>query len=337
MDLAILVAAGSSVSAHIIPYAIILANTLLFKLLRSLINGLFAYYLARGNWRRRNNLLHFPRQGKARILKLFADELVSTCELCADCAELNVVYERDGALAYGLLLFLLSYLWTEAFGEAQTTPAYLVEEYLLESGRPMLGSADAYARFIGQSLAAPLAWRFASFYWKYQLLSEHQQMLLVENCKSSLTTSTTYGLAIELGCCFICRLVELVGHRLLESSALSRRAVSLVSSFVCTTLVVLALELSGGYFNPILAASLEFGCKGIRFYQHALVFWLGPILGHLLARSLFKALAPNSIDRQTPAGQGQSQRANRRPSEQSQPERRLTRSSFARNTKQAID
>lgn len=287
--------------SHLIPYGIIIINYLLFALLRSLINKLLAKYLSgsqrqsTGNSKRASSgeckqlVIRNKRIGK--LVKLFADELISTCELCADCAELNVVYERHGSLAYGAALFLLTYLWIDAFGEAHTTPGYLVEDYFLVGGNEVLKTGDTYARFMGQSLAMPLAWRLASFYWQYKLLSEHKQMLDVRDCKSALNTSTLNGFIIELVCCLICRLIELLGRRLLERRLLGQRLVSLVSSFICTTLVVLTLQLSGGYFNPMLASSLEYGCQGIQVHQHAAVFWLGPLLGHVMARALFKRLA----------------------------------------------
>lgn len=290
---------GSLELSHLIPYVIILINCVFFKLLRSFVGRLFG----------KNKTSNC-----SRIFKLFIDELISTSELCADCAELNVVYEKHGSLAYGLALFLLTYVWIDTFGEAHTTPGYLAEDYFLVSGNQLLKSGDTYARFVGQSLAMPLAWRLASFYWKYQLLSQHTDLLVTENCKSSLATSTGYGFLIEFVCCFICRLAELIGHKLLENNKLSQRAVSLTSSFLCSLLVVMALELSGGYFNPVLAASLEYGCKGADTQQHALVFWLGPLVGHVTARALFKRFndqppgppqsPPQASRRQTRSGGG---------------------------------
>lgn len=280
---------GLFLSAHIIPYAIILANCFIFKLLRSLGNRIFAYYLISNKQDSFSNV---------KLVKLFIDELISTCELCADCAELNVVYEKHGSLAYGVSLLILTCLWMDTFGDAHTTPGYLAEEYFLIKGSSLLRQADTYARFVGQSLAMPLAWRFASLYWRYHLIEEHRAMLITENCHSSLATSTLNGFLIELICCLICRLIELVGHKLLERQSFSQRAVSLFSSFMQSLLVVMALELSGGYFNPVLAASLEYGCKGIQFWQHALVFWFGPLIGHVSARGIFRRFVTELTEEQ---------------------------------------
>lgn len=279
---------------YIIPYAIVTLNFILFKLLRSLCYLILDYFLSNSQLVKNyqvggsNDTTRIESSTKGKLIKLFIDELLSTCELCADCAELNVVYERHGSWAYGASLFLLSYLWIDSFGDAHTTPCYLFEDLMLVQGNRMLKQGDAYARFIGQSLAMPAAWRLASFYWKYQLLNEHQEYLMVDNCKSALTISTIEGFLIEFGCCLICRLIELLGHKLHENNWISQRLLSVSTSFSGTLLVVLAFELSGGYFNPILASSLEYGCKGIEFYQHAVVFWLGPLLGHLFARALYR-------------------------------------------------
>jgi len=270
-----------------IPYLILLLNYVLFQLLRSLANKFFPKS-------------QVSSSGKARLARLLIEELISTCELCADCAELNVVYEKHGSLAYGVALFFLSYVWIGAFGDAHTTPAYLAEDYFLDKGSALFKTGDTYARFIGQSLAMPLAWRVATVYWKYHLLSEHSSMLKVEDCRSSLTTSSLNGFMIESICCFISRLTELFGHKLQQQGYMTRRAISVICSFICSLLVVMALDLSGGYFNPVLAASLEYGCKGIEWHQHALVFWLGPMAGHVLARAMYRHFMGNEESPQRP-------------------------------------
>lgn len=265
-----------------VPYTILAINYLFFKLLRMTIRRIFGAPSSKGKE------AHDRKSALVRAGKVLADELVSTWELIADCAELNVIHERHGSLAYFLTLCLLTYLWLDTFGEAHTSPAYLVEDFFLVESGKLLTSADTYARFAGQSLALLVAWKFAATYWTYELLREHQIMLT--GCRTALNTSTLNGFLIELTCCLLCRLLELLGHQMVERNQASRRAVSLTISLANSLLVVLALDLSGGYFNPILASSLEFNCEGIHTYQHAIVFWMGPLVGHLIARLLFMLL-----------------------------------------------
>lgn len=326
---------GSFMPPQSIPYLIILINVFIFRILRQLKSRLILYLFEQQQVTTRRQRIriissheedHLLREGKLKFLNLLLNELISTCELCADCAELNVIYELHGSLAYGLVLFLLTLLWFQTFGSAHTTPGYLMEDLILIKGLAVFRSNDLYARFLGQSMAMPLAWKFASIYWKYQLLKEHVDMMQVDNCKTSLTTSTTNGFLIEFGCCLVCRLLELASEQLLERETSNnswRRLIHSMSSFVSTLLVVLSLELSGGYFNPVLASSLEYGCKGIEFYQHVAVFWLGPLLGHVLARDLHKRFiaVPDSSAPKAP------QRKNRATGDGSNDGKRLTRSS----------
>jgi glycerol uptake facilitator-like aquaporin len=40
-----------------------------------------------------------------------------------------------------------------------------------------------------------------------------------------------------------------------------------------------AFNYSGGYFNPVLATSLKFGCRGHTAIEHIAVYWIGASLG----------------------------------------------------------
>ena len=42
---------------------------------------------------------------------------------------------------------------------------------------------------------------------------------------------------------------------------------------------VAAFSTSGGYFNPVLATGLKFGCKGHTNMEHGIVYWIGSSLG----------------------------------------------------------
>jgi hypothetical protein len=46
------------------------------------------------------------------------------------------------------------------------------------------------------------------------------------------------------------------------------------------------LELTGMYFNPVLATIVTYGCAGAQPTEHMLVYWLGPILGLLAAKRI---------------------------------------------------
>ena len=52
-----------------------------------------------------------------------------------------------------------------------------------------------------------------------------------------------------------------------------------IDSFVATSLVVAAFDLSGGYYNPVLATGLKMGCKGHTNIEFLIVYWIGASLG----------------------------------------------------------
>lgn len=290
MDLLLLAKVAAHVAPDLVPYGILLINCIIFKFARLFLGALVYPWLLKlmsgdRKAKRQNRTASFD------LLRLFINELISTCEMCAGCAELNIVYEKHGSIAYGLALCLLTYLWIESFGDAHTTPAYIIEDLVIYEGNKLLKSSLPYARLVGQMIAMPLAWRFASIYWRYHFLEEHSKILMIERCQSSLTVTTVLGFLIECICSLICRLLELVSQNWVKNRTMRERNSTIICSLVSTILVVLALETSGGYFNPILAGTLEFGCKGISLWQHVIVFWLGPMIGHVAARMIHNGLS----------------------------------------------
>ena len=65
---------------------------------------------------------------------------------------------------------------------------------------------------------------------------------------------------------------------------------SAIDSFVGTSLVVAAFDYSGGYYNPVLATGLKFGCKGHTSIEHIIVYWIGASLGALASIYIYPLL-----------------------------------------------
>lgn len=49
-----------------------------------------------------------------------------------------------------------------------------------------------------------------------------------------------------------------------------------------------AFNFSGGYFNPVLATALKWGCSGYTNIDHVIVYWIGACAGALLSVPLYK-------------------------------------------------
>ena len=120
-----------------VPYLVLLFNCLLFTLLRA------------------NVRLLVPTS-----VHLFLNEVISTVELCADCAELGVVWEVHGNIGLAVALFLLCLWWGSpgfGFGDAEACPCGPIEECLL-FGRSFTEGQIAQ-KLAGQLLGAYLTWK----------------------------------------------------------------------------------------------------------------------------------------------------------------------------------
>jgi len=49
-----------------------------------------------------------------------------------------------------------------------------------------------------------------------------------------------------------------------------------------------AYDYSGGYFNPMLATVLQYGCSGWNLYEHVAVYWIGSISGSVCSVYLWR-------------------------------------------------
>lgn len=52
-----------------------------------------------------------------------------------------------------------------------------------------------------------------------------------------------------------------------------------------------ALNYSGGYFNPVLATALKWGCSGHTNIEHIIVYWLGACTGAILSVPMYRMSA----------------------------------------------
>ena len=71
---------------------------------------------------------------------------------------------------------------------------------------------------------------------------------------------------LDYGICIIVILIELIRFWPIELN-------------VFFFFISIAFDYSGGYYNPVLATGLKFGCKGHTNIEHVIVYWIGASLG----------------------------------------------------------
>lgn len=50
-----------------------------------------------------------------------------------------------------------------------------------------------------------------------------------------------------------------------------------------------AFNYSGGYFNPVLATALKWGCSGYSNIDHIIVYWIGACVGGMASVPLYRS------------------------------------------------
>ncbi|XP_015789581.1 aquaporin-11 [Tetranychus urticae] len=237
-----------------IPYSILILNAALFWILRKLLSPILPRKFALLFW-----------------------EIISTIELCSGCAELGVIWTRHGNIGLAIGLFLACLWWCNQFGDAEACPCGPIEDAILL--RQPITQPKIYLRLIGQAIGAYVTAMYIDFIWCFHLTPEHTE-LHTKRCQAALQTTVLKGFLVEMFITFVSRIV------CLESFKLNERLANYINSMVTVTLVLAALDTSGGFFNPILASALTLNCEGNDFLEHFLVYWVGALLGGLLARKL---------------------------------------------------
>ena len=127
---------------HIVPYVVLLINTIFFELSRKIGNT-------------------FISPEKCPNASTLIKEVIATLELCADCAELSVVWEVHGNLGYGLALFALGIWWSLTWGDAEACPSGPFEDCFL-CGVPVT-TLEILVKILGQSIGAYFTWQYVFF------------------------------------------------------------------------------------------------------------------------------------------------------------------------------
>uniref|UniRef100_A0A1B0A4L1 Aquaporin n=1 Tax=Glossina pallidipes TaxID=7398 RepID=A0A1B0A4L1_GLOPL len=204
-------------------------------------------------------------------------EAIAAAELCACCFELIIVADNFGVAAYAVYLFLLTVWWGKVWGDASACPYTHMEDML--EGKTSL--KEVALRTWAELMGGCCVYRIVQVFWWFEFAETHQGRAF-EDCNADLQVNPYLGAAIEGFATLLCRLA---------SKTLNEKGpkfCSIIDSFIGTSLVVAAFNFSGGYFNPVLATALKWGCRGHTNIEHIIVYWIGACVGAVVSVPLFK-------------------------------------------------
>ncbi|KAI4483436.1 hypothetical protein M0802_013388 [Mischocyttarus mexicanus] len=203
-------------------------------------------------------------------------EGVAAAELCAICFELIIIADNWGVLMYALYLFLLTIWWGMNWGNATACPYTHFEEAM--EGKKSLCTAFMFVWT--QTLSGIVIFRYIQLLWGLEIVHTHENKAYGD-CITDLQVSPKIGALVECVATCIYRIVSRV------LCDINVEYANIIDSFVGTSLVVLAFNYSGGYFNPALATSLKYGCSGTTFMEHVIVYWFGSCAGSLISLKVY--------------------------------------------------
>ncbi|XP_061681855.1 aquaporin 12 isoform X2 [Syngnathoides biaculeatus] len=219
----------------------------------------------------------------------FLSELASSFMLVACRMEVQTIVEVGewaGGLGPDVTLTVLSAVLLvhgAVCGDHSGNPGLSVTRFLqLEAA----GAATALA--VGcHFLGAHLATLAAQYYWSLELTDMHMiKNLMSSDCSTSLLVSPTQGFFTEGVCALVFHLV----HLFLRRRAALIRVLS--TAALLTFMSHAAKGYTSAYVNPSLAYGLTFHCPGFTFTEYALVYWLAPFTGMILALLLYMGHIP---------------------------------------------
>lgn len=218
------------------------------------------------------------RTTQSSLVKELLYEAIAAAELCACCFELIIVADNFGIAVYAIFLFFLTILWSLVWRNEETACPYTHIEDMLE-GKTTLRMV--LLKTWAQLMGGCCVYRFVQAFWWLELAQTYEGRAF-GSCTTDLQVGAYLGAFIEGFSVLLCRLASRT------IADLGMRHAPFIDSFIGTSLVVAAFNYSGGYFNPVLATALKWGCGGNSHIDHLIVYWLGACVGAILSVPLYK-------------------------------------------------
>lgn len=213
------------------------------------------------------------------VQELF-NEAIASAELCACCFELIIVADNYGVSSYAICLFILTIWWANQWENATACPYTHLEDVVNGTTTLRVAIFKIWAQLTGGCLV----FRYIQLLWSLELASTHAGRAY-EDCTADLQVPMIFGAIVECVATCLCRL----GSNVISDNLSNTKVAVVLDSFVGTSLVVAAFNYSGGYFNPVLATALKYGCAGNTFTEHMVVYWFGAIAGSIASIYIYQS------------------------------------------------
>uniref|UniRef100_A0A4D5RB59 Aquaporin n=1 Tax=Scolopendra viridis TaxID=118503 RepID=A0A4D5RB59_SCOVI len=222
--------------------------------------------------------------------RILLEELISTADFCGCCFEMAFLFEVYGTIPFGIALFIMCLWWCYIWGDAAVNPNKHLEDYIKGEASVL----QAGLRILFEMVAGIYTFWFIHYMWSFGLSVEHKYKSREKICDADLQVSPMKGALVEGILTFIDRFNALVAGDIAPLQSV------VYSAGLSTGLVLAGLNYSGGYFNPVLATSLKYGCRGHNVLEFFLVYWIGSVTGCLVALYLYMFVVSRFTKKRAP-------------------------------------
>ncbi|KAG7155360.1 aquaporin-11-like isoform X2 [Homarus americanus] len=204
-------------------------------------------------------------------------ELVAAAEMVATSYEMSRVFGNHGIIAYSIILFL-TILWRIRTWDGVTACPYSLLGQYVEKGAQY---HHTMLKILAQLVGGVASIRWVKYMYTIEVMHTHTSGDDIGYCESDIQVPVVMGFLIEGSLTCVC---ELASRALGE---IKPKYAAAINSFFVTSMVLVAFNHSGGYFNPVLATCLKWSCRGHTNTEHIIVYWAGSILGAMLSIKLW--------------------------------------------------
>ncbi|XP_055336742.1 aquaporin-11-like [Paramacrobiotus metropolitanus] len=220
-------------------------------------------------------LQEFIEQSRVSV---FIEEFFCILQLIILSHENLVIQKAYGDLAFAVVLLLSCYLYGRTFRTGVfTNVAGNVHVYAFGNYWPW---GEFVGHIVTQLLASYCGYWYVRFVWAVAATdAAHKGKLSdIQSCSSHIQINTAAAVAVEMALTFLFRLMIHRENRF--------RSGLVLVSLMAVAMTFAGWNLTGGYFNPSLAFSMEFNCSGHNHLQFFLVYFLGPIIAAFIVGKL---------------------------------------------------
>lgn len=203
--------------------------------------------------------------------------------------ELIIVADNYGLFAYSCALFAVSVWWLYFLGEETSACTYYPLEDWVDGE---MSFRECMIRVGAQLVGGILSFPIVFMLWYLEAAETHVGRAIASSgkCKADLQVSVLAGALIEGGFTLIYRLACRYFY-----DKITRSLALVLDSLVGVVLVAVAFSLSGGYFNPVQATALMWGCS-LGIAEHLFVYWFASSIGALMAVKIYRLYKPAKLD-----------------------------------------